>query len=69
MLTQEVMVPPQLQNQTKGLLGNFDGDGTNDFIFRNGSVISGNSSERELFPFAQSCKFCNLFYMWLFRMQ
>lgn len=56
MLSQEVMVPPKYKNHTTGLLGNFDDDETNDFIFRNGSIIKGNSSERELFPFAQSCK-------------
>ena len=56
MLSQEVMVPPKYKQMTKGLLGDFDGDSTNDFIFVNGSILASNSSERHIFPFAQSCK-------------
>ena len=57
MLTQEVTVPKAYQGITDGLLGNFDGDPANDFVFRNGSRIDGNSVDRDVFSFGQSCEF------------
>lgn len=57
MLTQEVTVPKEYQGLTIGLLGNFDGNASNDFTFKDGHIIDANSSEREVFPFGQSCKY------------
>ena len=38
-----------------GLLGNNDGDKTNDFILRNSSQFPRSSSERDLWTFGISC--------------
>ena len=41
-----------------GLLGNADGNPSNDFIARNGSIISADSNEEKIYyGFGQSCKF------------
>lgn len=41
---------------TKGLLGNNDGDASNDFRLKNGTLLSVNSTEEQLFEFGMSCK-------------
>ena len=41
--------------QLEGLLGNYDGDPSNDFVLRDGSTLPVTSSEEELFKFGQSC--------------
>lgn len=41
---------------TKGLLGNNDGDASNDFQLKNGTTLAINSSEEQLFEFGSSCK-------------
>uniref|UniRef100_A0A1I8H9S7 EGF-like domain-containing protein n=1 Tax=Macrostomum lignano TaxID=282301 RepID=A0A1I8H9S7_9PLAT len=38
----------------EGLMGNFNGNKTDDFKLRNGTLLPGDSSERELFHFGQS---------------
>ena len=59
-----VQTPNSLQGQLKGLMGNYDTDPDNDFMFPNGSVLSPNTTEKGLFPFGQGCKFCilHMFY-------
>ncbi|XP_059160605.1 uncharacterized protein LOC131944081 [Physella acuta] len=42
-------VPKDLQGKTRGLLGNFNGDKTDEFITPDGQVLSANLSEREVF--------------------
>lgn len=54
MLSQEVTVPRTYQWFASGLLGNFNGDASDDFGFRNGSMIDEDSSDRAVFSFGQS---------------
>ena len=49
-------VPQSYMGNTTGLLGNFDQDNTNDFTSRNGTMISSNSSDADIFMFGQTCK-------------
>lgn len=42
------------QNGVDGLMGNFNGNTSDDFKMRNGTQLPGNSSERTLFEFGQS---------------
>ena len=51
-----VSLPQDLRGQTRGLLGNFNGNDTDDFFFFNGTMLSSDASEREIFDFGQSCK-------------
>ena len=48
-------LPEEFRNTTRGLYGNFDGDRTNDYIYRNGTMLSANTSDRVLHTFGQSC--------------
>ena len=52
-----VTLPQQFMMDARGLLGNFDGNSTNDFIFRNGTMIPDSSTDREIHNFGQSCKY------------
>ncbi|KAK3579903.1 hypothetical protein CHS0354_031421 [Potamilus streckersoni] len=54
MLTLAVTLPQIFKNKTKGLLGNYDGDPNNDFIYPNGTVLDGNATERTLFHYGIS---------------
>ncbi|KAK6971066.1 latent-transforming growth factor beta-binding protein 4, partial [Biomphalaria glabrata] len=45
----EFNVPKDLQNVTKGLLGNFNGNLSDEFILPDGTVLSANISEREIY--------------------
>ena len=49
-------LPQDLQGQTEGLLGNFNGDASDDFIFQDGTVLSDNAADSEIHNFGQSCK-------------
>ena len=51
------LVPQSLLNNTivRGLLGNIDGDNTNEFIYRNGTVLPDDTTDRILHTFGQSC--------------
>ena len=49
-------VPEQYRNQSRGLLGNFNGNNTDDFVFRNGSLLRNDASDFEIHQFGQSCK-------------
>ena len=50
------VVDSDYKTMTKGLLGNYDGDATNDFIQPDGTVLSNNTSERDLFAYGQLCE-------------
>ena len=52
-------LPEEFRNTTSGLYGNFDGDRTNDYIYRNGTMLSANTSDRVLHTFGQSCNLHN----------
>ena len=49
-------LPEDFQNLTEGLQGNYNGDDTDDFIFRNGTMLSNDANEQIIFEFGQSCK-------------
>lgn len=55
-LSTQFNMPTSASGLLQGLLGNFDGNATNDFVMRNGTVLSNNSLESQLYPFGQSCK-------------
>ncbi|XP_055859533.1 uncharacterized protein LOC106054924 [Biomphalaria glabrata] len=54
MLEFSVDLPLMYQKLTKGLLGNFNGNSGDDFIFPNGTVLSNNSRESVLFDYGNS---------------
>ncbi|KAK3609861.1 hypothetical protein CHS0354_015052 [Potamilus streckersoni] len=54
MLSISVGIPSIFRGQTKGLLGNFDGDITNDFICANGTQLNNTITDREIFQFGES---------------
>ena len=52
-------IPQQFQGNTSGLLGNFNDDSSDDFIFRDGPTIDVDSPDRLIHNFGQSCKCSN----------
>jgi len=58
-LSLETSVPSEFNGTLRGLLGNFDGDMTNDYILPDETVLEyKNYTERELYyNFGQHCKF------------
>ena len=46
---------------TRGLYGNFDGDPQNDFQLPNGTILSNNLTEQEIYQYGESCKFSMIF--------
>ncbi|XP_053387247.1 uncharacterized protein LOC123541978 [Mercenaria mercenaria] len=54
MLTLRTLVPDNLQNLTNGLLGNYNGDSSDDFTMPNGTVLQENITEREIFSYGQT---------------
>ena len=54
-----VEVSDSFINSTEGLLGNYNRDPSDDFFLPNGSFISVNSSERELFDYGKLCELTN----------
>lgn len=60
MLLSETLVNKKYKGLTSGLMGNFDGNDSNDFILPNGTVLNENSTKTErdiFFNFGQHCKF------------
>lgn len=48
-----------LKNQTAGLLGNYDGDASNDLKSRAGFELPANSSQQKIYDFvSENCKKC-----------
>ena len=61
MLTGVVVLPPQAQGLTTGMLGVMDGDPDNDFTLPNGTVLSPNISASEIFyDFATACEWSGM---------
>ncbi|KAL3857455.1 hypothetical protein ACJMK2_012125 [Sinanodonta woodiana] len=54
MLSIAVVIPKTFSGKTKGLLGNFDGNDTNEFICANGTLLENTIQDREIFQFGQS---------------
>ena len=52
-----VTLPEQFMMDARGLLGNFDGNSTNEFVFRNGTMIPDSSTDRQIHNFGQSCEY------------
>ncbi|XP_022809829.1 mucin-like protein [Stylophora pistillata] len=48
-----VKAPGDMMNKTEGLLGNFNGDKTDELMYPNGTKISSNSTEQEIFHLGQ----------------
>jgi hypothetical protein len=53
-------VPEDFQGNATGLLGNFNGDSSDDFIFRSGTMLDDNPSDRQIHDFGQSCECCTI---------
>ena len=56
MLVYILEVPSSFEGTTSGLLGNYNNDNSDEFVFRDGTMISNSSSDREIHQFGQSCK-------------
>ncbi|KAL3836509.1 hypothetical protein ACJMK2_021935, partial [Sinanodonta woodiana] len=54
MLALGITLPPIFKNKTKGLLGNYDGNPSNDFVYPNGTRLAENATEKEIFYFGLS---------------
>ena len=50
-------VPADLNGATQGLLGNFNGNLTDDFMYPNGTLLSDGASDRDIHDFGQSCEY------------
>ena len=50
-----LILPPTFNSTAHGLLGTFNGNISDDLIFRNGTLLSVNSSDAEKHVFGQSC--------------
>ena len=56
LLVYTLELPPSFEGTTSGLLGNYNNDDSDEFVFRNGTMIPNSSSDREIHQFGQSCK-------------
>jgi len=56
LLVYTLEVPSSLEGTTSGLLGNYNGDDSDEFQFRNSTMISNSSADSEIHQFGQSCK-------------
>ena len=56
LLVYTLEVPSSFEGTTSGLLGNYNNDDSDEFVFRNGTMISNSSSDRDIHQFGQSCK-------------
>lgn len=59
MLLSETLVNKKYRSLTSGLMGNFDGSDSNDFILPNGTVLDENATKTErniFYNFGQHCK-------------
>ena len=54
-------LPASFRGNTSGLLGNFNGDQSDDFMFPNTTVLRSPQSDRMIHLFGQSCKFSRRF--------
>ena len=54
LLVYTLEVPLSFERNNSGLLGNYNSDNSDEFVFRNGTMMSNSSSDRG--QFGQSCK-------------
>ena len=57
MLSIVLIVPEDFRNITTGLMGNYNGDSTDDLVFRNGTMLPRNVSDKIIHEMGQSCEF------------
>lgn len=48
-------LPQDIMTKTQGLLGNFNGNDTDDFIYPNGTILHNGARDRQIHYFGQSC--------------
>lgn len=56
LLSLVVAAPDQQRGETRGLLGVWDGNKDNELVFRNGTNLSPNATDRKIHDFGQDCK-------------
>jgi hypothetical protein len=57
-LALSLVTPKNFANKTKGLLGNFNGDRTDDFRLPNNTLLPNNMTDREIhYTFGMACTF------------
>lgn len=52
-----ITIPQPFRGNVSGLLGNFNGDSSDDLMYPNGTVLDVNSSDRFIHDLGQSCKY------------
>ena len=62
-----VNLPEEYESQTLGLMGNFNGNSTDDFIFPNGSMLDDGSSDRMIHMFGQACEYFTSYFLCCYR--
>ena len=67
LLTVVFAAPNTFKGNTRGLLGVWDDNKLNDLTARNGTVISINSTDREIHHLSQTCMFINYIFLFLIR--
>ncbi len=50
-------VPQEFEGKSSGLLGNFNGDDSDDFKYSNGTLLDSTANDRMIHDFGQSCEF------------
>ena len=53
-------IPQEFRGTTLGLLGDFNGDASDDFMYRNGTFLDADASDSMIHAFGQSCKLVTL---------
>ena len=56
LLTFTIQSPSSFNGMFKGLVGNADGDSTNDFMHRDNTLTSSNATDSQIHQFGLSCK-------------
>ena len=56
LLVYTLEVPSSFEGTTSGLLGNYNDDDLDEFVFRSGITILNSSSDRAIHQFGQSCE-------------
>lgn len=51
------VLPQDFMGLTQGLMGNFNGNNTDDFIYPNGTMLDNDASDRMIHDFGLTCKF------------
>ena len=49
-------LPQSFMGQTRGLLGNYNGDSSDEFVYPNETTLNSNASDSMIHDFGQACK-------------